>query len=156
MHIAQEKIGRDAYIEFLSRTDLGNQYPRERFCERIGRLLEHADVSLAARNEDGELIGVLLGITDFAYWLFVTDLGVDRRYTGQGIGSQLLRTAHALAGGEKDIILYTCANENAVGFYEKNGMEKAADVMVKNHVDWTPFTVKKDPNTNDMHLGEER
>ena len=144
MHIAQEKISRDDYIEFLSRTDLGSQYPRERFLERIGRLVEHADISLAARTDDGELIGVLFGITDFAYWLFVTDLGVDRRYTGQGIGKKLLQTAHALAGGEKDVILYTCANENAVGFYEKNGMEKAEDVMVKNHVDWTPFTVTKD------------
>ncbi|MBE5777441.1 MAG: GNAT family N-acetyltransferase [Clostridiales bacterium] len=144
MHIAQEKISRDQYIEFLSRTDLGSQYPRERFLERIGRLLENADISLAARKDDGELIGVLLGITDFAYWLFVTDLGVDRRYTGQGIGKKLLQTAHTLAGGEKDIILYTCANENAVGFYEKNGMEKAEDVMVKNHVDWTPFNVTKD------------
>ena len=46
------------------------------------------------------------------------------------------------AGGEKDIIVYTCPNENAVGFYEKLGMEHADDVMTLNHIDWTDFTVE--------------
>ena len=36
-----------------------------------------------ARNENGIVVGVLFGLTDFAYWLYVTDLGVDRAYTGQ-------------------------------------------------------------------------
>ena len=41
-----------------------------------------------------------------------------------------------------NIILYTFANENAVGFYQKFGMETANDVMVKNRVEWTEFTVE--------------
>jgi len=142
MHIAQEKISRDQYIEFLSRTDLGSQYPRERFLERIGRLLENADISLAARKDDGELIGVLLGITDFAYWLFVTDLGVDRAYEGQGIGRRLMCKAHEIAGGKDRIAVYLVANENAIGFYEKLGMKKSNEIMEFNHTKFTPFTVK--------------
>jgi len=142
--ICAEKVSAKEYVDFLKRTDLGGQYPKEDFDARIETLVGSVPVSVTARNEAGLLIGAVFGITDFAYWLFVTDLGVDRRYTGQGIGKKLLQTAHTLAGGEKDIILYTCANENAVGFYEKNGMEKAEDVMVKNHVDWTPFNVTKD------------
>ena len=142
MRFDSERLTGDKYIDFLKRTDLGSQYPRERFEERIAKLVSHADISLTCRSDDGELIGVLFAITDFAYWLFVTDLGVDRRYTGRGIGKQLMQMAHEMAGGEKDIIVYTCANENAVGFYEKMGMEKAEDVMVKNHVDWTPFEMK--------------
>ena len=80
-------------------------------------------------------MGVLLGLTDFAYWLFVTDLGVDRAYARRGIGTRLMRSAHALAGGEKDIAVYLAANENAVPFYEKLGMKKADDVMQYNHVE---------------------
>ena len=34
-----------------------------------------------------------------------------------------MKTAHVLAGGEKDIAVYLIANENAVGFYEKLGMK---------------------------------
>ncbi|MBR4539397.1 MAG: GNAT family N-acetyltransferase [Clostridia bacterium] len=140
--INSERLSAAEYIDFLKRTDLGAQYPRERFEERIEKLLKNASVSLAARDGEKRLVGVLLGVTDFAYWLFVTDLGVDRAYERQGIGSSLMKAALALAGGEKDIIVYLAANEKAIPFYEKLGMEKADDVMVYNHVDWTEFTVQ--------------
>lgn len=142
MTIQSERLTAEEYIDFLKRTDLGSQYPKERFRERIERLVEKASISLTARDENGCLAGVLLGITDFAYWLFITDLGVDRRYTGRGIGRELMKAAHEAAGGERDIILYTCANEKAIGFYEKCGMKMAGDVMVKNQVEWTEFTVE--------------
>lgn len=139
--IKSERLTADEYIDFLARTDLGSQYPRERFETRIPKLLENASVSLAARNEDGLLVGVLLGLTDFAYWLYVTDLGVDRDYERRGIGRRLMGEALDLAGGEKDIAVYLIANENAVPFYEKLGMKQATEVMKYNHIDWTEFTV---------------
>lgn len=141
MTIQQERLTPESYISFLARTDLGSQYPRERFEERIARLVQNASISLTARTEEGELVGVCFGITDFAYWLFITDLGIDRRYVRQGIGKQLMQRALDIAGGEKDIIMYTCANENAVQFYQKQGMTFADDVLVYNHVDWTGFVV---------------
>ncbi|MER2224169.1 MAG: GNAT family N-acetyltransferase, partial [Rhodococcus sp. (in: high G+C Gram-positive bacteria)] len=48
----------------------------------------------------GLVVGVLLGLTDFAYWLYVTDLGVDRDCTHRGIGRSLMKKALELAGGE--------------------------------------------------------
>ena len=140
--IRQERVSAEEYIAFLARTDLGSQYPKERFEERIARLVRHASISLTARSEEGLLVGVCFGITDFAYWLFVTDLGVDRGCVRQGIGAQLMRKAHALAGGEKDIGVYLVANSRAIPFYEKLGMEKSRDVMEYNHVEWTGFTVE--------------
>ena len=140
--IQAERLSADAYTEFLRRTDLGSQYPRERFQERIERLLSNASISLVARGRDGTILGVLLAITDFAYWLFVTDLGVDRRYTGQGIGTSLMKKAHEAAGGEQDIAVYLVANENAIPFYESLGMKKSGDVMEYNRIEWTPFTVE--------------
>ena len=140
--IRNERISPCEYIDFLKRTDLGSQYPKERFEERIARLVETVSISLTARNENGLLIGTLFGLTDFAYWLYVTDLGVDRNYERRGIGRTLIRMAHELAGGEKDIAVYLIANENAVPFYEKCGMKKADDVMQYNHIEWTAFTVE--------------
>ena len=137
----EERLSKEEYISFLKRTDLGSQYPKERFEERIARLLKNAPISISARNENGLLVGAILGITDFAYWLFVTDLGVDRDYVKKGIGNTLMKKALSRAGGEKDIIVYTCANENAIGFYEKIGMTQADDMMVLNRVEWTPFSV---------------
>lgn len=140
--ICEERLSAEEYIDFLKRTDLGSQYPKERFEERIARLVKSVSVSLAARTEEGLLVGVLFGLTDFAYWLYVTDLGVDRSFEGRGIGSRLMKTAHEIAGGEKDIAVYLIANDNAIPFYEKLGMEKADDVMQYNHIEWTGFTVK--------------
>ena len=140
--IQDERISAEEYIDFLKRTDLGSQYPKERFETRIAKLVNTVSISLVARNENGTVVGVLFGLTDFAYWLYVTDLGVDRAYTGQGIGRQLMKIAHEIAGGEKDIAVYLIANENAVGFYEKLGMKKSADVMQYNKIEWTEFVVK--------------
>ena len=140
--IRRERLSAAEYIDFLKRTDLGSQYPKERFEQRIARLVDSVSISLTARNEDGLLVGALFGLTDFAYWLYVTDLGVDRAYERRGIGRRLIQAAHQLAGGEKDIAVYLIANEKAVPFYEKLGMEKADDVMQYNHIEWTDFTVE--------------
>ena len=140
--IKEERLSAEEYIEFLKHTDLGSQYPKERFRERIGTLVNRASISLVARNDAGTIVGVCFGITDFAYWLFITDLGVIRECAGKGIGTALVRKLHDLAGGEENIIMYTCYNENACGFYEKLGMHKPNDVVVLNNVEWTDFTVE--------------
>lgn len=140
--IIEERLSAEEFTDFLKRTDLGSQYPKERFAERISKLVNNATISLAARNKEGLIVGVLFGLTDYAYWLYVTDLGVDRAYEGQGIGRQLMKTAHDKAGGEKDIAVYLIANERAIPFYEKLGMKKADDVMQYNRIQWTEFTVQ--------------
>jgi GNAT superfamily N-acetyltransferase len=140
--INEEHITAEEYIEFLKRTDLGSQYPKERFQERIARLVNNVSISLVARNEEGLAVGVLFGLTDFCYWLYITDLGVDRNYERKGIATRLMKTAHELAGGEKDIAVYLIANENAVPFYKSLGMKYADDVMQYNHIEWTEWTVE--------------
>lgn len=138
---SEERLSADSYIDFLKRTNLGSQYPKERFRERIERLVKNVSISLVAK--DGEkIVGVLFGLTDFAYWLYVTDLGVDRDYEKQGIGRTLMKMAHETAGGEKDIAVYLIANDKAVPFYEKIGMEKSDDVMQFSKVEWTDFVVE--------------
>ena len=139
----EERLTAEEYIEFLSRTDLGSQYPKERFEQRIQKLVKNVSISLVAR--DGKKIaGVIFALTDFCYWLYVTDLGVDRDYERQGIGTALIKKTHEIAGGEKDIALYLVANENAVPFYQKLGMTKSTEVMEYNHIEWTDFTVGDD------------
>lgn len=140
--IREERLTAKEYIEFLKHTDLGSQYPKERFEQRIETLVNRVSISLVARNVMNEIIGVCFGITDFAYWLFITDLGVVREYVGRGIGKALVKELHRLAGGEENVIMYTCVNENAIPFYEKIGMTKPNDVMVYNHIEWTDFEVK--------------
>lgn len=140
----EERLTPEAYIDFLKRTNLGSQYPKERFQERIAKLVKNVTISLVARDEDNnhQIVGVLFGLTDFCYWLYVTDLGVDRSYEKQGIGSQLMKQAHTIAGGEKDIAVYLIANDQAIPFYEKLGMKLSTDAMQYNKIEWTEFKVE--------------
>lgn len=141
--IQEERITKEEYIEFLCRTDLGSQYPLERFEERIEKLVKNVSISLVARDMN-KIVGVCFGITDFCYWLFLTDLGVDREYEKRGIGTKLVKLAHEKAGGEKDIMMYLCANDGAVPFYKKMDMEFAEDIMcLSKNFEWTDFTVEK-------------
>ena len=140
--INEERVSAAEYIDFLKRTALGSQYPKERFEERIAKLVQNVSISLVARNEENLMVGALFGLTDFCYWLYITDLGVDRNYERQGIATRMMKQAHQIAGGEKDIAVYLIANEDAVPFYEKLGMKKADDVMQYNHIEWTEWTVK--------------
>ena len=140
--INEERVSAAEYIDFLKRTDLGSQYPKERFEGRIAKLVQNVSISLVARNEGKLMVGALFGLTDFCYWLYITDLGVDRNYERQGIATRMMKQAHQIAGGEKDIAVYLIANEDAVPFYKKLGMKKADDVMQYNHIEWTEWTVK--------------
>ena len=140
----EERLTPEAYIDFLKRTNLGSQYPKERFQERIAKLVKNVTISLVARDEDNnnQIVGVLFGLTDFCYWLYVTDLGVDRSYEKQGIGTQLMKQAHTIAGGEKDIAVYLIANDQAIPFYEKLGMKLSTDVIQYNKIEWTDWIVE--------------
>lgn len=83
---------------------MGSQYPKKRFEERISKLVKNVSISLIERNEKNLIVGVLFGLTNFAYWLYVTDLGVDINYERQGIGKRLMKTAHEKADGEKILL----------------------------------------------------
>lgn len=123
-----ERLCFDEYYDFLTRCDLGSQYHRKDFEIRVRKLLANVDITIAARNE-GKLVGICLGLTDFAYFLFVTDLGVDREFMDQGVGRELLRRLHDKAGGVEDISMVTISHVDAIGFYAACGA-KNSDALV--------------------------
>lgn len=140
--IREERVSACEYIDFLKQTDLGAQYPRGRFEARMEKLVQSASISLIARDEAGAIAGALFGLTDFAYWLFVTHLGVRRDCERMGLGARLMRRAHEVAGGEREINVYLVANDEAIPFYEKLGMKRSADVMEYCRAEWTGFKVE--------------
>ena len=142
--IERKRVTSTEYIEFLTRTDLGSQYPAERFHERIRKLLANTAISLIAYNDGGEIVGICFGLTDYAYWLMITDLGGDRDYVSIGIGSEMIRLSRIEAGGDKDIIVFIYANDDAIPFYEKNGLSKSTSMMELTDIEWTSFVVTKD------------
>lgn len=121
VYSSDERLQPAEYVAFLQRCDLGRMYPKDGFDRRIARLLEHAGIVVTARCE-GRLVGVCLGVTDRAYFLLITDLGVARGYERRGIGRELLRRAHQAAGGPDDITIVTWSNTAALPFYAACGL----------------------------------
>ena len=89
----------------------------------------------------GEIVGVLMAVTDFVYFMHVTDLGVTRDFAKRGIGSQLIERAIQAAGGPENIITTLIANDEAIGFYEKNGFKNHPCMMFRSNVEWEDFVV---------------
>lgn len=140
-HIYSKRLSVEEYIEFLTRSDLGSQYPKERFQERIRKLLKNTQICLVAENQKRQIVGICFGVTDFAYWLLITDLGVDRDYAQRGIGSKLINRSRELAGGKEDVALFVNSNRKAVNFYKKNGFKHNKDLMELSEIEWTNFQV---------------
>ena len=137
-----ETISAEEYIDFLKRSDLGKQYPQEDFQQRIAVLVKNIQISLIARSKQDQVIGICFGLTDFAYWLFITDLGTDRNYVKLWLGRELMNVSHQIAGGENKIIVFAYANENAIPFYQNIGMQLTQSMMIKDNIEWTEFVVK--------------
>ncbi|MEX0289752.1 MAG: GNAT family N-acetyltransferase [Puniceicoccaceae bacterium] len=137
-----ERLEYEEYYNFLKRTDLGSQYPNEDLEKRIKKLLKNCSLSITARNEDNLLIGICFGLTDFSYFLFVTDLGVDRDYVGEGIGSKLMKLLVEEAGGEDAITVVTVSNEEAYDFYQKIGLKRSDCLFWKCCNDWTEHVIE--------------
>ena len=102
--VRQELLEPEAYADFPSLSDLGGQYPLEDFDKRIEVPLQNLRTRLVERHPDAHILEICFGLTDFAYWLFVTDLDVDRRFERLSVGRPLMAMAHALAGDESNIV----------------------------------------------------
>jgi len=89
---------------------------------RIARMLAKADIVLCARDRGGKLIGVSRAITDFSYCCYLSDLAVDVARQRGGIGRELIRRTHELAGAETMLILL--AAPKAMGYYPHIGMDR--------------------------------
>ncbi|MBC8063552.1 MAG: GNAT family N-acetyltransferase [Chlorobia bacterium] len=136
-----DRLEFEEYVDFLKRTDLGSQYPKQNFESRVRRVLKNVDICITARRADGLLVGICFGLTDFAYFLFLTDLGVDRAYVKQGIGRKLLQMVVEKAGGPDDITVSTISNNKALGFYAACGMKNEVDLVVRYCQEWESFVV---------------
>jgi GNAT superfamily N-acetyltransferase len=109
------------FIDVLGRSGLAARRPVDQ-PERIAGMLAKADLIITARVGD-ELVGVARSVTDFSYCCYLSDLAVDQRMQGRGIGTALMARTRTAAGGEgvRCILLSAPA---AVGFYEKVGLER--------------------------------
>ena len=83
----------------------------------LERMISGSNLLVTARAE-GQLVGLLRGISDHCYRSFIADLAVSQGYQRKGIGRQLLTIAREQAP-EARLILFSA--EDAAPFYENLG-----------------------------------
>jgi predicted N-acetyltransferase YhbS len=117
----------DAFIDVLRRSTLAERRPvGDR--ARIARMLAHADITLCARNAQGLLVGVSRALTDYAYCCYLSDLAVDRAWQGYGIGRELIRRTHEIAGPQAMLLLLSAPD--AMTYYPRVGMSKSENAFI--------------------------
>jgi len=94
--------------------------------ERVAQMLLASQHVITARV-DGQLVGLIRVLTDFAYNAFIADLAMSPAFQGKGIGTELLARATASNEGVK----YILQTHDAGGFYLKNDFTKADSCYVR-------------------------
>ncbi len=116
---AEERdVSADEFIDLLRRSTLAERRPVDQ-PDTINGMLKHADVIVTARA-DGKLVGVARAITDFSYCTYLSDLAVDVAYQRRGIGRELIRRTHEMAGPATTLILL--AAPKAASYYPHIGL----------------------------------
>jgi len=108
------------FIDVLVRSTLAERRPVND-PDTMQKMIANAGVIMAARI-DGLLVGVSRAITDFSYCTYLSDLAVDVKYQGQGIGRELIRRTHEAAGLGTTLILLSAPR--AQTYYPHIGMTK--------------------------------
>ena len=121
------KISIDQFIDLLKRSTLAERRPiSDR--QKIEKMLRHGNILITAWHND-LLVGVSRALSDFSFCCYLSDLAVDETYQHQGIGKELIRLTHEVAGTD-DAMLILLAAPKAVNYYPKIGMEQFKECFV--------------------------
>jgi predicted GNAT superfamily acetyltransferase len=110
------KISVDQFIDVLKRSTLAERRPVDDR-DRIEKMLQHGNIIITAWQND-LLIGVSRALSDFSFCCYLSDLAVDEAFQKKGIGKELIRLTHEVAGENAMLILL--AAPKAVEVLSKN------------------------------------
>ncbi len=94
---------------------------------RIARMFAAPCLVLSAW-EGNRLVGVARSLTDYSYCCYLSDLAVDRRLQGRGIGRALIERTRAVIGDEVSLILLSAPG--AMAYYPTVGFQQADNAFV--------------------------
>jgi GNAT superfamily N-acetyltransferase len=112
----EAEISINEFQSILEESGLARRRPMDDL-NLLARMISGSNLLITARAE-GQLVGLLRGISDHCYRSFITDLAVSQGYQRKGIGRQLLTIAREQAP-EARLILFSA--EDAAPFYENLG-----------------------------------
>jgi len=121
------KISAEQFIDLLRRSTLAERRPVADKV-KIEKMLAYGNILVTAWHNE-LLVGISRALSDFSFCCYLSDLAVDEAYQHQGIGKELIRLTHQVAG-EKATTLILLAAPKAAGYYPKIGMDRNTDCFV--------------------------
>ncbi len=122
IYYAQEQnLSVQDYVAVVGSTYMADRRPVGNL-ERIGRILAGSNMIVTARDESGEIVGLLRGISDNEWVCYVADLVVREGQQRKGVGTALLKTCKGILGPGMGIVLM--AFPEATEYYRRIGMHE--------------------------------
>ena len=112
----EQTIDLKEFIEVLEKSGLARRRPMDDLT-LLNQMILGTNLWVTAR-ENGVLIGIMRGISDFCYRTFIADLAVIESRQGKGIGRKMLVHTRELAPTAR---LFLFSAEDSEGFYQKLG-----------------------------------
>ncbi|WP_460273796.1 GNAT family N-acetyltransferase [Celeribacter sp. ULVN23_4] len=120
-------LSANEFLALLAASTLAERRPMDQ-PQRIAKMLAGSDLIVTARDSAGHLAGVARSVTDFAYCLYCSDLAVDQKFQGRGIGKALLRETVKAAPEVRTHLLLSAPG--AMSFYAAAGYEPSGNCFI--------------------------
>ena len=120
------------YVSCVGQSTLGPTRPLANTA-RVQAFLDASNLVITARDNDGTLVGLFRGMTDWHWVSYCADLAVVESHQGQGIGGLLMDKAAAILGPGVSIILLSLPG--AQGFYQKIGLTQTDAAFYRDRTD---------------------
>lgn len=121
----EARIGVEEYRQVLLESGLSRIRPVNDDA-RLAAIIEGSNLIVTARRA-GTLVGFARGVTDSSWVCYLADLAVSHSVQGLGVGRGLMDESYRQLGDGIGVILASVPE--AVGFYEKAGMERIPNVF---------------------------
>ena len=118
VYAQEQSLSAEDYAAVVGSTYMRDRRP-VRNLERTAKILAGSNMIVTAR-EDGEIVGILRGVSDGEWVCYVADLAVRDGQQRKGIGTGMLNECKRLLGPGMGIVLV--AYPEAVEYYRKIGM----------------------------------
>jgi ribosomal protein S18 acetylase RimI-like enzyme len=105
------------FTQLLKKSTLGERRPIEDE-ECLAGMVNNSNLIISAWDE-GNLVGISRCVTDFHYCCYLSDLAVDQKYQGLGIGKELQVQTQKQLGPKCKLILISAPAANS--FYQQIG-----------------------------------
>lgn len=102
----EDRLGVDEYLTVMAGSGLDGRRPYADE-DRVGVILAHSAPIIAARTDDGTLIGVARSISDGGFATYLCDLAVVEAHQGQGLARAMVEATRDAC--ERTVLIVSAA-----------------------------------------------